>query len=116
MIHGVGVDVVHLPRFEKFARDHAGRLGDLFRPEELAAHRSRRALASAWALKEAVLKSIGGLDGWGVDWREIRVGAKGIRLAGQVAKHAKKLRVGGFETSTSAVGDAIFATVIAIRG
>lgn len=114
-IHGVGVDVVHLPRFEKFARDHAGRLNDVFRPEERALHRTTRALASAWAVKEAVLKAIGGLDGWGVDWSEIRVEAAGVRLAGAVKRHATKLRVGRIEISTSALADSIFATAIALE-
>lgn len=113
MIHGVGVDLVHLPRFDRFARDHARRLSDLFSPAERAAFRSRRALAGAWAMKEATLKAIGGLSGWDVNWREIGIRPGAVRLSGAVARHARSLGVSRLDVSTATMKDAIVATVVA---
>ena len=114
-IHGVGVDLVTLARFERFAFDHGRSLPDLFRASERRRFRTPRALAGAWAVKEAALKAIGGLTGWDVNWREIEVGPGRVTLSGTVARHARRLAVGSLSSSTTAHGDAILATVIATR-
>ena len=113
MIHGVGVDLVSLERFSRFARDHAGRLPEMFTAGELA---RRAELGRAFALKEAALKAIGGLTGWELDWREIASDRDGrLRLSGTVAAHAKKLGVGRLQASVSEVDGRVLATVIAER-
>ncbi len=112
MIHGVGVDLVHLDRFERFARDHAARLPEMFTERE----RSRSAsLAEAFALKEAALKAIGGLTGWELDWREIESGSS-LRLSGQVARHAKKLGIARVHGAVTREAGAVIATAIAELG
>lgn len=116
MIHGVGVDLVRLDRFERFARDHASKLSDLFDDRERRAlRRDVRALAAAWAAKEAALKAIGGLSGWDVDWRELRADRGGVALAGATARHARRLGVRALHLSTSTAPGAVLATVIATR-
>ena len=110
-LHGVGVDLVHLDRFEKFARDHADRMPEMFTARE-------KNRAAAFAIKEAVLKAIGGLTGWELDWREIearvdRGGSVEVRLGGAVARHAKKLGVARVTASVVRQGKRLLATAIA---
>lgn len=112
MIHGVGVDLVHLDRFARFARDHEQRLPEMF----TRAERARPAhLAEAFAIKEAALKAIGGLTGWELDWREIQSTGGEVILSGSVAKHAKKLGVARVHGSVMTEAGAVLATAIAER-
>jgi holo-[acyl-carrier protein] synthase len=100
MIHGVGVDLVSVARFEKFARDHAHRLPEMFTAAERKGGVAR--MAAAFAVKEAALKAIGGLTGWELDWSEIRApsgDAGAVTLAGKVAAHAKTLGVKSVSSS-----------------
>ena len=111
MIWGIGVDLVHLDRFERFTRDHAARLPEMFTEGE---RRRPAFLAEAFALKEAALKAIGGLTGWELDWREIEAGAAGrVRLSGSVARHARRLGVARVHGSAMREAGAVIATAIA---
>lgn len=116
-LHGVGVDLVRIARFERFARKHAARLPELFAPAEL--RRGPAHLPVAFAVKEAALKAIGGLTGWDLDWREIAApsGASGgVVLRGAVRAHAARLGVGRVEASTARFRGYALVTVIALRG
>jgi phosphopantetheine--protein transferase-like protein len=117
VIHGVGVDLVHLDRFARFARENRAGVSDLFGPAERSAFRGTRALAEAWAMKEATLKAVGGLAGWDVDWKEIRAsrrtGGVRVRLSGAVAAHARRVGAGAIVVTTSWTRDAVVAAVIA---
>lgn len=76
MIVGVGVDVVHVNRLERW-RDIPGLLARYFHPDELALIMDRGSgaglsLAARFAAKEALGKALGtGLAG--IDLRDIRV-------------------------------------------
>lgn len=110
MIWGIGVDLVHLDRFERFARDHADRLPEMFTERE----RARPAfLAESFALKEAALKAIGGLTGWELDWREIEAREGVLSLSGAVKRHAAKLGVARVHGSVMREAGAVIATAIA---
>lgn len=112
-VHGVGVDLVSLPRFRRFAREHEGRLPEMFTRAELA--RGTEKMAAAFAVKEAALKAIGGLTGWELDWREIASPARdgAVALSGVVAAHAKALGIVTVATSVSGFGEFVLASVIA---
>ena len=114
-VHGVGVDLVSLPRFRRFAREHEGRLPEMFTRAELA--RGTERMAAAFAVKEAALKGIGGLTGWELDWREIGspAGDGAVALTGVVAAHAKKIGVVSVHASISAFGEMVLASVIVER-
>jgi holo-[acyl-carrier protein] synthase len=111
-VHGIGVDLVSLPRFRRFAGEHETRLPEMFTRGELA--RGTEKMAAAFAVKEAALKAIGGLTGWELDWREIgspsRDGA--VALTGAVAAHAKTLGIVSVAASVTAFGDFVMASVI----
>ena len=113
-IHGVGVDLVALSRFRRFAREHAARLPEMFTRTELA--RGEAGLAEAFAVKEAALKAIGGLTGWELDWREIGWEGTQVSLTGAVAAHAKRLGVCTVTASVSRFGEYAMASVIAVVG
>lgn len=115
-IHGVGVDLVALSRFRRFAREHAARLPEMFTGPELAraAKGDAAGLAEAFAVKEAALKAIGGLTGWELDWREIGWEGGSVALTGAVAAHAKRLGVGAVTASVSRFGEYAMASVIAV--
>ena len=115
-IHGIGVDLVSLPRFERFALEHRARLPEMFTADELA--RGHERMASAFAVKEAALKAIGGLTGWELDWREIESPAEeagSVALHGTVAAHAKTLGLGAVTVSVARWGAFAMASVIAHR-
>lgn len=114
-IHGVGVDLVSLARFRRFAAEHATRLPEMFTRSELA--RGDDGMAAAFAVKEAALKAIGGLTGWELDWREIgSPKADGaVTLTGEVARHAKTHGVGGVTVSVTRFGAFAMASVIATK-
>ena len=107
MIHGVGVDLVSLERFDDFARSHRRRLPEMFTPVE---RRKPRALAECFAVKEAVLKALGGLIGWELDWREIGWERGAVVLTGSVRAHAAKLAVGAVRASATRIPGHVLAT------
>lgn len=75
MILGVGMDVIRVARMEgELARDDGGFFDAVFTPAEIAACAgSARALASAFAAKEAAAKALGtGIRG-DVSWLGIEV-------------------------------------------
>ena len=110
-VHGVGVDLVSLARFRRFAREHEDRLPEMFTRLELS--RGTDALAEAFAVKEAALKAIGGLTGWELNWREIGWEGGTVALTGVVAAHAKRLRIAAIRASVSRFGAYAMASVIA---
>lgn len=110
-VHGVGVDLVSLARFRRFAREHAARLPEMFTAVELG--RGTDGMADAFAVKEASLKAIGGLTGWELDWREIGWENGRVALRGTVAAHAKRLRISAVLGSVSRFGTYAMASVIA---
>lgn len=114
MIHGIGIDLVQLDRFARFARDHHDRLPAMFSPWERA---QPARLPTAFAVKEATLKALGGLSGWDLDWREIALGPDGrLRLRGSTRAHAERLGVTGISGSVTRLPDAcVIATAIATR-
>ena len=114
MIHGIGIDLVQLDRFARFARDHRDRLPHMFSPWERA---QPARLPEAFAVKEATLKALGGLSGWELDWREIALAADGrLRLHGSTRAHAARLGVKGITGSVARRADAcVIATAIATR-
>lgn len=112
-LHGVGVDLVALERFRRFATEHATRLPDMFtRSERL---RGTDGMAAAFAVKEATLKALGGLTGWELNWLEIGSPRKdgAVTLTGKVARHAKTLGVKSVTVSVSRFGEHVMASVIA---
>ena len=110
MIHGVGVDLVSIERFDDFARRHRRRLPEMFTPVE---RRAPRALAECFAVKEAVLKALGGLIGWELDWREIGWERGAVVLSGSVREHAARLAVGAVRASVSRMPGHVLATALA---
>ena len=112
-LHGVGVDLVALARFRRFAAEHETRLPEMFTRAERA--RGIDGMAAAFAVKEAALKAIGGLTGWELNWREIGSPRKdgAVTLTGDVARHAKKLGVTSVTVSVSRFGENVMASVIA---
>lgn len=78
MIHGIGVDIVEIARIkrslERFA-DHFEK--KIFTENEIEYCRSKsdpsKHFAGRFAVKEAVMKSLGMGMGQGVDWKDIEV-------------------------------------------
>ena len=115
-LHGVGVDLVYVPRFLRFARDHRRRLPEMFTRDELL--RGAERMAMAFAVKEAALKAIGDLSGWELDWREIASpdGEAGtVALSGRVAAHARRLGLAGITASVSRFGEYAMASVLVLE-
>lgn len=115
MIHGVGVDLVSLERFDDFARRHAPRLPDMFTATERRGARSRERLAECFAVKEAVLKALGGLIGWELDWREIAWERGAVVLRGSVEAHAASLAIGTVRASATRLPGHVLATATVER-
>ena len=72
MIHGTGIDLVDIARFERSVARTPKLLQRLFTESEqrLRLH----SLAARFAAKEALIKALGGSDG--VHWTEIEIGAE----------------------------------------
>lgn len=72
MIHGTGIDLVDIARFERSVTRTPKLLPRLFTESE---QRLRLpSLAARFAAKEALIKALGGSDG--VHWTEIEIGAE----------------------------------------
>lgn len=104
LIVGSGIDVIEIARIERALARHGERfLGKVLTPAErlrcAAARRPAPLVAACFAAKEALMKAVG--TGWarGVRFADIETSAAGsgagrrveIRLAGQVAEHARVL-------------------------
>lgn len=96
MIHGTGVDIVDISRFDRFVKENnLPLLERVFTPRELAycsgKKRSAQHYALRFAAKEAFLKALGtGLRG-GLSWQQMEVvndelGKPELLLAGKAAE------------------------------
>lgn len=120
----VGIDVVELPRFRGFlAGLLPAQLGALFSERELAYARGRgdgvRSLAARFAGKEAVLKVLGELDGFALDWREIEILREGeapfVELGGRCAELARERGISELAISLSHGDELAIAQAVALR-
>jgi holo-[acyl-carrier protein] synthase len=104
--HGLGVDVVSVPRFRRLMERWGERaLGRLFAPEEGAAGLSYTRLAARFAAKEAVMKALGaGVTS--VGWHDIQIlslpsGRPRVQLQGRARELAERLGITRIEISLS---------------
>jgi len=79
LIHGVGVDLVHIPRIEaaltRFGDKFAHRILGEIELDAYAGIRNRPAmLGKHFAAKEAYVKALGTGFRFGISWRDIQVG------------------------------------------
>ena len=79
LIHGVGVDMVHIPRIEaalaRFGEKFAHRILGPLELEAYAGVRNQPAmLGKNFAAKEAYVKALGTGFRFGISWRDIQVG------------------------------------------
>ncbi|MDQ2747788.1 MAG: holo-ACP synthase [Acidobacteriota bacterium] len=122
MIYGIGIDTEIVGRVEKLLAEHGDYVGRIFTAgERMAAkkfplEKRARFYASAFAGKEAVMKSLG--TGWSaeVEWFEIEtpIGDSGTaKLFGASAKFAEKIGVSRIFVSLSATSEFVAATAIA---
>ena len=118
-----GVDLLHLPRFERvLERRHRKLLDRVFTDREQALCAGRvRSLAGRFALKEAAAKALGtGLWRQGVSWKDIEIlrqeetGEPRLRLAGGAAERARLLDLREWSVSLSHDGEYVLAMVAAI--
>lgn len=113
-----GVDMVDVARFERIADPcHDRLIKKLFRPDEIPNLGSQRAMAMAFALKEAVSKALGTGIAQGVSWQDIRVvqvpeGGHRVFLYGTAAELAGtgRFHVSADSTETLAVAFVILET------
>ncbi|MBI4389072.1 MAG: holo-ACP synthase [Nitrospinae bacterium] len=94
MIYGAGIDIIEIGRIKKSIERYSGRFEErIFTPDEIAYCRSKADpgmhFAARFAVKEAVLKSLGtGMSG-GIAWKDIEVrnhpetGQPLLRLSGK---------------------------------
>ena len=114
MIAGIGVDVVDLARFDR-ALDRTPALRDrLFAESERG--RGRASLAARFAAKEALIKALGGPDGW--SWTDAVVvsddaGVPSFRLSGALAATAARRGIRALHLSMSHDGGIATAFVVA---
>lgn len=125
-IVGHGIDLVETARIQRLLDEHGQRFLDrCFTSAEqayAAANPRRRLehLAGRFAVKEAVLKVLG--TGWanGISWTDIEVlkepsGQPRIRLYGQCAQIAQRLRISQWHISISHVETHATASAIGER-
>jgi holo-[acyl-carrier protein] synthase len=125
MIISTGLDLVSVPRFERFVERHGRRgLDRLFTPEEieycLALAHPVRSFAARFAAKEAFYKASGTGVGPAGGWRDVEVVRLGsgrpiLRLHGRAALCARQLDVQRIHLSLSHTDDLAAATVVLER-
>ena len=119
---GLGLDVAEVGRIDQAIRRWGDRFLDrVFTPAERAYcdARRRRAIhyAARFAAKEATVKALGTGIAFGILWRDVEVtrapgAAPRIRLHGEAAARARRLRVRGSLLSITHTGDAALAAVL----
>lgn len=118
---GVGVDIIRTERFEEIARRAPGGVAArLFTANELADRRAndREFLASRFAAKEAVMKSLG--CGMGdIAFADMEVyhlegGAPAVRLSGEASRRAREAGVARVLVSVSHDRDYVCAFAVAL--
>jgi len=116
---GVGVDIIRTERFDDIAkRAPGGAATRLFTPGELADSRvnNREYLASRFAAKEAVMKSLGsGMSD--ISFTDIEVyrtdgGAPAVRLSGTASRRARE--IGAFRVMVSVSHDHDYVCAFAV--
>ncbi|MBI4383028.1 MAG: holo-ACP synthase [Nitrospinae bacterium] len=112
MIYGAGIDIIEIGRIKKSLERYSGRFEErVFTPGEIAYCRSKADpgmhFAARFAVKEAVLKSLGsGLSG-GIAWKDIEVinhpetGRPFLRLSGKGKDLFDALKLKGIHISIS---------------
>ncbi len=126
MIYGIGVDLVHTPRFEKAIERWGGRfIQRVFTPNEVKLCFDRPSPSSAFALrfaaKEAFSKALGMGMKRGLRWREIEVfndpkGKPGLALQGNSLELCRSRGVIASHLSLSDDGEYALAMVVLERG
>ena len=118
---GVGVDIIRTGRFEEIAqRAPGGVAARLFTPDELSDRRAndREYLASRFAAKEAVMKSLGcGMSD--ISFTDIEVyhadtGAPAVRLSGAASSRAREIGALDVLVSVSHDRDYVCAFAVAL--
>lgn len=122
MIHGIGVDIVSVPRMAALLERYEQRATQrLFTPDELAACQRRLApadcLAGRFAAKEAFLKALGTGLASGVRWHDMalrsdRRGRPELLLTGRAGDRLREL--GGDRVHVSLTHDASVAIAMVI--
>ena len=122
MLIGTGLDLVSVPRFDRFYRRHNQRgLDRLFTPSELdyclALADPLPSLAARFAAKEAFYKATGAGMGRAGGWRDIEIVRLGsgrplLRLHGRAAAFAQGLQVRKIHVSLTHTQDVAAATVL----
>ncbi len=99
-IVGIGVDICDVGRMERALARHPTMAARVFTPEEVAycerGGRPPECFAGRFAVREAVIKALGGYPG--KRWKDISVsraasGAPGIVLAGEAKARAERLGI-----------------------
>lgn len=115
MAAGIGIDLLEIARLERALQRHPRLAERVFTEAErdYAATRARpgRHLAARFAAKEAVVKALGSLGGFGLGEVEIVAGEPPtVRLSGRAAEEA-----GGAEIDISLTHSRDFAAAVAVR-
>lgn len=107
----MGIDLVELARFRRLVEQaDDAQLLEIFTAEEYRVTRERShsigALAARFAVKEAVMKAIGGVDAFALDWRNIETVTAPdqrpeVRLHGPFAAWAMELGIRDITISIS---------------
>lgn len=124
MIHGIGIDIVEIPKFAAFIQKQRHKLNRIFSAHELAAWERRGKapsyLATIFAAKEAVIKAIGKLSILTTELSEIELKEKGprqftVELRGETAFLCRNMGIGEFHISTTFDGNVAMASAIVAR-
>jgi holo-[acyl-carrier protein] synthase len=117
------MDLTEVARVEELMTSQPGLQERVFTPRELAyCYRRRRAgehLASRWAAKEAVLKSLGTGMGPRMEWTDIevvndRAGRPRVRLHGEAEAVARSLGMHHIDLSLSHTGGLAVAHAVMV--
>lgn len=105
MIKGIGIDIVGLERFKEIERDK-NFINEILTPREISTFRSNERngsqIALKFALKEALMKSLGWGLTYGSYWHDIEVSDDGqINLTNVLKVQAEKIKVTKIHSSYS---------------
>ncbi|GAB4144884.1 MAG: holo-ACP synthase [Planctomycetaceae bacterium] len=125
MIVGLGTDIIEIVRIGRMVERHGEVfLTRVYTDDEIRYCQRRKECfqhyAGRWAVKEAVMKTLG--TGWirGIRFRDIEVvmeksGKPTLRIHGGVREYAEKLNIGEFLISISHCREYATATAIALH-
>ena len=122
MIHGIGVDIAEIARFQRFVAEHNTALIDrLFTERERAACQPRKesgsCYAARFAAKEAFLKALGTGLRDGISWHDVEVvndplGKPELYLSGKAQQLFQERGLGSAFLSISHDGGNAVAMVV----